>query len=240
MRQEFSPDGTPAGGIVNEAVPLILMRARFAAIEGNREIIEELINLVDCLCSDLARCTHLIDENIQEVEEVAAALCGWTEGEDHAKDMRVSLACAAMLAGREDAPAPSPASVAVEVEPYRQEKRGKALIFDGERVAVLECYTGEIELPMGISLAGEAAAQAAQRSVDVLMGLDVQMSDSLFFSTEDGAATSVFLGRHQSYSRPFPVHSKGYLRWVDLKEARERLSGVDAKALVTLLPEQIL
>jgi hypothetical protein len=216
------------------------MRARFAAIEGNRGIIEELINLVDRLCSDLARCTHLIDENIQEVEEVAAALCGWTEGEDHAKDMRVSLACAAMLAGREDAPAPPPASVAVEVEPYRQEKRGKILIIQDGKFAVIECYDGSIVLPMGTSLTGESAAQAACRGADVLAGLSAEVTRSFapFFSAEDGAATSVFLGRACGPSRPHPVHAMGYLRWVDFREARRRLSGVDAKALSSFFPEE--
>lgn len=220
---------------MNEAVPLVLMRARFAAANGNSEIIEELINLVDGLCLDIARCSRLIHENIQEVEEVAAALCGWTEGEDHPEDMRVSLACAAMLAGREGVPAP----VAVEAEPYLQEKRGKILIVRDGKFAAIECYDGSLVLPMGVSLTGESAAQAACRGADLLAGLSAEVAYSLapFFSAEDGAATSVFRGYARGPSRPHPVHAVGYLRWVDFQEARRRLSGVDAKALSSFFPE---
>ena len=213
----------------------IIVRARAAACDKSGVAIEELIGLIQIQRQDLDRCESLLAENIREVEEVAATLCGWTEGEDHPEDMRVSLACAALLS-KEDA---GIKLVREEPDPYIAEKRGKILIVQDGKFAAIECYDGSLVLPMGISLTGESAAQAACRGADLLAGLSAEVTYSFapFFSAEDGAATSVFRGYARSPSRPHPVHAVGYLRWVDFQEARRRLSGVDAKALSSFFPE---
>jgi hypothetical protein len=60
--------------------------------------INKIFELVDALAEDLTRTQRLVDEQIREVEEVAKDLCGWTEGEEHPEDMRVSLALAHLVA----------------------------------------------------------------------------------------------------------------------------------------------
>ena len=218
-----------------ERLNSIIFRARTAVHSGKEVDTKELIGLIEALRLDLDRCESLLAENIREVEEVAATLCGWTEGEDHPEDMRVSLACAALLS-KEDA---GIKLVREEPDPYIAEKRGKILIVQDGKFAAIECYDGSLVLPMGISLTGESAAQAACRGADLLAGLSAEVTYSFapFFSAEDGAATSVFRGYARSPSRPHPVHAVGYLRWVDFQEARRRLSGVDAKALSSFFPE---
>ena len=218
-----------------EMLHTILVRARVAACSGNGEIIDELIDLIQDYQRRVDHLNGLINENIREVEEVAATLCGWTEGEEHPEDMRVSLACAELLSKHEASPVPTQR----EAEPYTAEKRGKILVVQDGKIAMIECYDGSLSLPTGVALTGESAAQAACRGADVLAGLNVEVNRAFepFFSTEDGAATSVFLGRSCGPSRPHPVHAMGYLRWVDLPEARARLSGIDAKALSSFFPE---
>lgn len=216
-------------------VHTILVRARIAACNGNGEIIDELIELIQDYQTSVDHLNSLLAENIREVEEVASELCGWAEGADHPEDMRVSLACAELLHSRKV----EPTLAQQEVEPYTAEKRGKILVVQDGKLAMIECYDGSLNPPTGIALTGESAAQAACRGADVLAGLNVEVNRAFepFFSIEGGAATSVFLGRCCGPSRPHPVHAMGYLRWVDLQEARARLSGVDAKALSIFFPE---
>lgn len=219
-----------------KTVSAILLRANERETKDQSKTIEDLIDTIQHYKSRLEWCEGFIDESIREVEEVAAALCGWTEGEDHPRDMRIALACASLLSSHEAPPAPAPALD--EGEAYTPQKQGKILVVQNGKIAAIECYNKELVLPMGVAITGETAAQAACKSADILAGLNVEIMIDFapFFSTEEGAATSVFLGKICGPCRPHPVHAMGYLRWVDLQEARARLSGVDARALTTFFP----
>lgn len=226
---------------MQEFVHQIIGRALSAAESEDKNTvknaIEQLVGLIHDQQLRLDFCEKLIDENIQEAEEVAKALAGWTEGEDHPRDMRVALACACLLSAHE----PLTPTGHEDDNVYTDEKRSKILIINKSKIAVIECYSGGIILPMMVALEGESAAQAACRGADALMGLDARIvRNEPFFSTEDGSPTSVFLCSTNGSSRPHLTHPMGYLRWVDLAEAEMRLSGLDAKALSHHLPDELV
>ncbi len=197
--------------------------------------INKIFELVDALAEDLTRTQRLVDEQIREVEEVAKDLCGWTEGEEHPEDMRVSLALAHLVANA--TPRSESASASAKKDPqYDHEGRSGVLVEHEGTIACLECYDGKLRLPRVRIGVGEGAAAAAKRCAAEQMGLcvDVLVEPTPVYSIEDGAGILISKAKLSGPSVPHPVGKIGYLRWVHADDALMRLTGVDAKALVEM------
>jgi len=196
--------------------------------------INKIFELVDALAEDLTRTQRLVDEQIREVEEVAKDLCGWTEGEEHPEDMRVSLALAHLVANA--TPRSESASASAKDPQYDHEGRSGVLVEHEGVIACLECYDGKLRLPRVRIGVGEGAAAAAKRCAAEEMGLcvDVLVEPTPVYSIEDGAGILISKAVLSGPSAPHPVGKVGYLRWASAEEAQVRLVGADAKALVEM------